>query len=274
MKSVDKSNATSCHGNGTDATAEESAQGDGQPPSKRPKLSAEAEEFGEAPAEPLALEEVAGLVMSVMLQHGHKTPTHMAKVLDGNEQVLLKLKPSEADSRASFEQVLVKSVFEFWKASGLRLEITLDSLIQRKVISPEAVAKYALSHELGHSNYWNVVKQVARKSLERSQVARTDLHVAKKLGKEDVLDKCQVQLDEAIQADERLFMIIFNSIVRGYEDTKDATLRGTLLARIMSLARKHIADIKTLVDTAESQIPRVRNNPDIAAVFKLVSTLA
>ena len=274
MKSVDKSNATSCHGNGTDATAEESAQGDGQPPSKRPKLSAEAEEFGEAPAEPLALEEVAGLVMSVMLQHGHKTPTHMAKVLDGNEQVLLKLKPSEADSRASFEQVLVKSVFEFWKASGLRLEITLDSLIQRKVISPEAVAKYALSHELGHSNYWNVVKQVARKSLERSQVARIDLNVAKKLGKEDVLDKCQVQLDEAIQADERLFMIIFNSIVRGYEDTKDATLRGTLLARIMSLARKHIADIKTLVDTAESQIPRVRNNPDIAAVFKLVSTLA
>lgn len=273
MKSVDSSNATSGHGDGTDAPAE-SAQGDGQPPSKRPKRSAEAEEFGEAPAEPLALEEVAGLVMSVMLQHGHKTPTHMAKVLDGNEQVLLKLKPSEADSRTSFEQVLVKSVFEFWKASGLRLEITLDSLIQRKVISPEAVAKYALSHELGHSNHWTVVKQVARKSLERSQVARTDLNVAKKLGKEDVLDKCQVQLDEAIQADERLFMIIFTSMVCGYEGTKDATLRCTLLARIMSLARRHIADIKTLVDTAESQIPHVRNNPDIAAVFKLVSTLA
>ena len=249
----------------------ENGNGDDGPAQKRPRL--EVEEFGEAPVVPLTLDEVAGLVMSVMLQQGHKTPTHMAKVLDGNEQVLLKLKPTD-ENCSSFEQILLKSVFEFWKASGLRLEITLDSLIQRKVISPEAVAKYALSHEVGHSNHWTVVKQVARKSLQRTQEARADLAVAKKLGKDDVLEKCQAALDDAIQGDGRLFMIIFTSMVRGYEDAKDATLRGTLLARMMSLARKHLQEMKTLIETAESQIPRVKDNPEVAAVFKMVSTLA
>jgi len=264
-----KENGTEVSGN---PTSKDEVGEPSEPPSKRQKLTIhEIEEFGEAPPQPLSLEEVSGLVIGVILQQGHKTPTHMAKVLDGHEEVLMKLKPIES---SRYEQVLVKAVFDFWKSSGLRLEITLDSLIQRKVLSPQVVAEYALSHELGDPNHWNVVKRVTRKNLEASQAANLDLAVAEKLGKEDVLEKCRLQRDNAIQSDARLFMTIFTSLVRGCEGAKEGTtLRSTLLSRILALSRKYLAHIRPLVNDVESQIPSVRNNPDIAAVFKLVSTL-
>ena len=267
-----KENGTGFPSGENQVSKDEAGEPSSEPPSKRQKLTIhEIEEFGEAPPQPLSLEEVAGLVIGVILQQGHKTPTHMAKVLDGHEEVLMKLKPIES---SSYEQVLVKAVFDFWKSSGLRLEITLDSLIQRKVLSPQVVAEYALSHELGDPNHWNVVKRVTRKNLEASQAANLDLAVAKKLGKEDVLEKCRLQRDTAIQSDTRLFMTIFTSMVRGCEGAKEGTtLRSTLLSRILALSRKYLAHIRPLVNDVESQIPSVRNNPDIAAVFKLVSTL-
>ncbi|CAK9082309.1 unnamed protein product, partial [Durusdinium trenchii] len=248
-----------------------------EPHPKRQKIEIE-EEFGERPSQPMGFEEVADLVVSVMLQQGHKTPTHMAKILDGHDQVLHKLKPSKEEDASSYEKAVARSVLEFWKAAGQRLEITFDSLIQRKVISPQVVAETALCHgslKADAMPLWNVVGNAARKSLERSQAAHADLAIAKKLQKEDVLlQKCQAELECAIQANARLFLSIFTSLVNAYEDAeRDAALRNILLCRIVSVGRKYLAEIRPLIKDAESRIPHVGRNPDIAAVFKLLNTL-
>ncbi|CAJ1432083.1 unnamed protein product [Effrenium voratum] len=236
--------------------APEEPKEEAEPAAKRQKLAEASkkevlERFGDPPAQPLTLQEVAELVMSVMLQQGHKTPTHMAKILDGHEQVLRQLKPEESD--AGYCRTLAKCVFDFWQAHGQRLETTIDSLVQRKVITPLAAAEVALAPgQADAMHVWNVVDNVARKSLDRSQVARADLATAKKLGKEDALAKCRAELDSAVQESASLFTSIFTSLVQKYEDaSKDATLQGIFLQRIIAIGRKHLSDIKPLVDAAE-----------------------
>merc|ERR1712050_65464 len=99
--------------------------------------------------------------------------------------------------------------------------------------------------------------------------------MAKKLGKGDVLDTCKGELDAAIHETAELFTLLFTGLVRNYQDFEDTDpeLRHVMLQRISVIGRKYHAFIKPLVDAAESRIPGVAHNPDVAAIFRSLSAL-
>ena len=211
----------------------------------------------------------------VMLQQGHKTPTHMAKILDGHVEVLMKLNPDDESKADSYGKALAKCVFEFWRANGQRLEITIDSLLNRKVLSPRPVAEVALlSKDCDSMHIRNVLHTAVRKSLDRLQSARTELAVAKKLVQEDAVEKRRTELDKAIQQVASLFLCIFTGLVRNVEEARnDGGLYKIRLRRVAAVGRRYLSDIKPLVDAAGSKIPGVSSNPDISEVFATLGTL-
>ncbi|CAE7493883.1 ncbp1 [Symbiodinium natans] len=239
------------------------------------------EDFGDPPAQSWPLEEVAELVLAVMLQQGHKTPTHMAKILDGHAEVLKQLRPADESGSQSFGKALARCVFEFWRAHGQRLEITIDALLNRKVLAPRQVVEVALmSKDCDELYVWNVLHAAARKCLGRLQSARTELAIAKKLVEEGALEKRRTELDEAIQETADLFLSIFTGLVRNVEEARESRSdesNGSMceirLRRITAIGRRYLADIKPLVDAAGSKIPGVSCSPDIAKVFAMLSTL-
>eukprot|EP00933_Yihiella_yeosuensis_P046191 TRINITY_DN41685_c0_g1_i1.p1 TRINITY_DN41685_c0_g1~~TRINITY_DN41685_c0_g1_i1.p1 ORF type:complete len:507 (-),score=118.17 TRINITY_DN41685_c0_g1_i1:76-1545(-) len=243
------------------------------------KGSADKDEFGEKPEKPWTFEEVTELFAVAVLQQGAKTPTHFYKVMDGHQKVLIKLKPDEEEKAHSFGVRITQCVFDFWKQAGQRLEVSIDTLLHRGVITPRAVVETALSQRgqqgCDSMSVWNIINGVARKSLERSQTVRVELAIAKKLGKEDVLEKSRKALDEAIHENAELFTLIFTGLVRNYQDFQDHddVLRNITLQRITTIARKYLSFIKPLVDAAESRIPGVGKIPEVMAVFQRLRTL-
>lgn len=239
----------------------------------------EDDELGDVPAKPWSLESVVELFVIAVLQNGAKTPTHMSKLLDGHQQVFVKLRPADEEEAHGYMVVIVRCMFEFWRLSGQRLEITLDALLHRGVVTQRVVIEQALAQRgptgCDSMSVWNIINSVARKSLEHSQSVRVELAIAKKLGKSDVLERCRRQLDTAVQDTAELFTLIFTGLVRNHQDFEDRDLfmRKITLERVLAIGRKYHAFIKPLVDAAESRIPGVAHNPDIAAVFHSLRTL-
>lgn len=243
-------------------------------------MAAEAEgEFGETPDEPLSMETVAELFACAVLQNGAKTPTHMSKLLDGHQGVFTSLRPEDEDEAHDYMKAIVRSAFAFWSSSSQRLEITLDAMLHRGLLSARAIVDQALA-ERGPQGcdsvaVWNLINGVARKSLEHSQGVRMNLAIAKKLGKTDELERCRQQLDGAIQETAELFTLIFAGLVRNHQDFEEADvlLRHVMLQRILTIGRKYHAFVKPLIDAAESRVPGVAHTPEIAAIFQTLSTL-
>lgn len=240
----------------------------------------EAKDFGDVPSEPWPIDDVVEILALAVFHHGAKTPTHMSKILDGHQEVFLKLRP-EKDDDASHDCVkaVVKSVFGFWRLSGQRFEITLETLLNRGIITPRAVVEQALGTRAPEvsdwMSVWNMINSVSRKSLERTQSIRVELAIAKKFEKEDLLEKCRKQLDIAIHETAELFTLIFTELVRSHQDweDKDAHLRHIATQRVLMIGRKYHAFIRPLIDSAESRIPGVAHNPEIAAVFASLKAL-
>merc|ERR1712113_1136707 len=122
-----------------------------------------------------------------------RTPTHMNKVLDGYQQVFIKMRPSDEDELHNYKKSIVRSACAFWRQSGHRLEITLSTLLDRGIVTSRAIVEHILA-ERGPQGcdsmpVWNLMHSVARKSLESSQLVRAELAVAKRLGKTDVVER-------------------------------------------------------------------------------------
>jgi len=245
------------------------------PPPKRQKIDSKQEEFGQPPAQAWHLQDVAELVFSVMLQHGHKTPTHMSKILDGHEEVLSQLRLQAASEADSFEQTLTRCAFEFWRSSGQRLELTMDTLLHRQVLAPPNVVKVALSSKDCDSlQVWNICHNAAKKSLERMQSAREDLALAKKLVQEESLAKRQADLDSALQEIALLFTSMFTALVKNFmEAPQDSAHQTLMLRRIACMGRRYLSNIKPIVATAATTIPGVAENPEIAKVFAILNIM-
>lgn len=248
-------------------------------PVKAKKEEEEVDEFGDLPEEPWAKDTVIELLVTALLQMGARTPTHTFKILDGHEQVLAKLRPADDEELHRCAKVIVRCVFNFWKLSGQRLEITLDALLVRGAVTSRAIVEHALEQRgPGASDSmpaWNMTNSVARKSLKRSQSVRAELEVAKKLGQAEVVEKCKKQLDEAIHETSELFKLIFTSLVRNHQDfeDKDLLLRHVTLQRVLMIGRRYGAFIKPLIDAADTSIPGVAHNPEIAAIFQSLRAL-
>jgi len=120
-----------------------------------------------------------------------------------------------------------------------------------------------------------MIHSVVRKSLERSQSVREELAIAKKLDKTEVVERCRRQLDAAVQETAELFTVVFTGLVRNFQDfeEKDGSLRRAMLDCILVIGRRYHVFIKPLIDAAESRIPGVAHNPEIAAVFHSLRTL-
>lgn len=239
----------------------------------------EAVDAGVALAEPWGFVAVLELLTCAVLQNGAKTPTHMNKMLDGHQQVFSKLCPMNVEEKHVCSITIASCVFKFWATSSQRLEITIDTLLHRGVLTPRAVVEHALA-ERGPQGcdsmaVRNIIHNVARRSLEHSQSVRAELAIAKRLGKADILDQCRQQLDAAIHETAELFTIIFTGLVRNHQDFEDTDtfMRHVMLQRILTIGRKYHIFIKPLIDTAESRIPGVAHNPDIAAIFHSLSTM-
>jgi len=243
------------------------------------KKPSDEDEFGEAPESAWKLESVMELFTVAALQQGAKTPTHMTKILDGYQQVFSELRPIAEEEVQDYVRAVVRCVFEFWRLSGQRLEITLEALLHRGLATPRAIVEQALAQR-GPSGcdsmaVWNMIDSVARKSLEHSQTARMDLAVAKRLGNSEALEARRRQLDAAVQETAELFTLVFTGLVRNYQDfeDKDALVRKVTLDRVLTIGRKYHAFIKPLIDAAESRIPGVAHNPEIAATFQSLRAL-
>uniref|UniRef100_A0A7S4W704 MIF4G domain-containing protein n=1 Tax=Alexandrium monilatum TaxID=311494 RepID=A0A7S4W704_9DINO len=257
------------------ATAAAASQAEGTAAVKQPS---EEDEFGEAPAAAWPLESVAELFTVALLQHGAKTPTHMSKILDGHQQVFAELRPEVEDEAHGFARAVVRCVFDFWRLSGQRLEITLDALLHRGVVTPRAVVEQALAQRgsmgCDSTPVWNMINSVARKSLENWQSVRAELARAKRLGKPEVVDRYRRQLEPAVQETADLFTLVFTGLVRNFQDFEDKdTLRKVTLERVLTIGRKYHAFIKPLIDAAESRIPGVAHNPEIASTFHSLRAL-
>jgi len=241
--------------------------------------TAETAKTGDRPAEAWPLQDVVALLTMAMLQNGAKTPTHMSKVLDGYQEIISKLKPLDEEEAHEYMKDVVRPIFQFWRCSSQRLEITIDAMLNRGILTPRAVIEYALADRgpqgCDSMAVWNIVNNVASRSLEKSQSVRVELAVAKKLGKTEILATCRRQLDCAIQETAELFTLVFTGLVRNYMDFEEenALLRHVMLQRILTTGRKYHAFIKPLIDAAESRIPGVAHHPDIGAVFQTLSCL-
>eukprot|EP00928_Gymnodinium_smaydae_P003259 TRINITY_DN11171_c0_g1_i1.p1 TRINITY_DN11171_c0_g1~~TRINITY_DN11171_c0_g1_i1.p1 ORF type:complete len:888 (-),score=175.77 TRINITY_DN11171_c0_g1_i1:99-2387(-) len=246
--------------------SEPAAEGDGDDP------------LGEPPAEPWPLKDVAELLTCAVMQNGSKTPTHMNKMLDEYQRVFLNLRPTDEDEAHEYLKGLVRSMFAFWRQSGQRLEITIDNLLHRNVLTLRAVVEAALEDfgETGDAMaVWNILNNCARKSLEKLRAVQGELSIAKRLEKEDVLEKCRKQLDVEMKETSDLFTAIFSGLVRNYQDLeeKDQALRQVTLQRLLAIGRKYNAFIKQLIKAAEARIPGVAHNPEIATVFQQLRSL-
>lgn len=224
------------------------------------------------------MQDVSELLTTAVLQNGAKTPTHMSKVLDGHEKLFMKLRPTDEDECHVYTKGLVRCTFAFWRSSGQRLEITIDSMLHRGVVTSRAVVEQALEEcaQVGDSlSIWNVVNTVARKSLERLRSVQEELAIAKRLEKMDVVERCRKQLDTCIQETSDLFTLIFTGLVRNHQDLeeKNPALRQVMLQRVLAIGRKYHAFIKPLIKAADSRIPGVAHNPEISAVFTALRTL-
>jgi hypothetical protein len=248
-------------------------------PEVKKEAKKEGEDLGELPPEPWPIDEVAEILALAVFHHGAKTPTHMSKILDGHQEVFLKLRPGDEDQAHEFVKAIVKSVFSFWRLSGQRLEITLETLLHRGIITPRAVVEQGLGERTPQvydwMSVWNMINSVARKSLERTQSIRIELAIAKRLEKADVMEKSRKQLEAAIHETAELFTLIFTELVRSHQDweDKDPFLRQVAVQRVLMIGRKYHGFIKPLVDSAESRIPGVAHNPEIAAVFQSLRAL-
>eukprot|EP00929_Paragymnodinium_shiwhaense_P111769 TRINITY_DN80058_c0_g1_i1.p1 TRINITY_DN80058_c0_g1~~TRINITY_DN80058_c0_g1_i1.p1 ORF type:complete len:873 (-),score=282.30 TRINITY_DN80058_c0_g1_i1:42-2660(-) len=256
---------------------QEEVEGEQHPERAKSELKGE-DEADALPVHPWSLEEVADVLTAALLQNGSRTPTHMSKVLDGHDKVFAALKPKDEEEALAFTQAVVRCIFKFWKKSGQRLEITFDAMLNRGILHPHAVIECALADCLQASDSmaaWNVVNSVARKSLEKLQTSRAELAIAKKLEKVDAMEKLKKQMEAAMQETAELFTLIFSGLVRNYQDLeeKNATLRQVTLQRVLAIGRKYHAFIKPLVNAAESRIPGVAHNPEIAAVFENLRAL-
>eukprot|EP00927_Polykrikos_kofoidii_P064887 TRINITY_DN60704_c0_g1_i1.p1 TRINITY_DN60704_c0_g1~~TRINITY_DN60704_c0_g1_i1.p1 ORF type:complete len:963 (-),score=220.44 TRINITY_DN60704_c0_g1_i1:62-2572(-) len=234
--------------------------------------------LGEPPVQPWRLEDVAELLTAAVMQNGSKTNTHMNKIFDLHEKIFMNLRPTEEGELHDYIKAIVRCVFAFWRMSGQRLEITLDSMIHRGVVTGKAVAELALEQfaQVGDSMAgWNMVNSVARKSLEKSQSVRVELAAAKRLENTEVVERCKKQLHAAVEETAQLFTVIFVGLVRNFQDLedKDQTLRHVTLQRVLVVGRKYHAFIKPLIVAAESRIPGVAHNPEIAAVFDMLREL-
>lgn len=252
---------------------------EGQAQASTAAAKADDKPFGEVPEEPLSLEMVVGLFVAAALQNGARTPTHMSKMLDVHQGVFAALRPEGEEEADEYMKTIVSCVFGFWSASSQRLEITIDAMLQRGLLSPRAVVEQALAERGPQGSdsiaVWNMINNVARKSLEQSQSVRVNLAIAKKLGKADELDKWRRQLDTAVQDTAELFTLIFTGLVRNHQDFEesDSLLRHIMLQRILTIGRKYHAFVKPLIDAAESRVPGVAHNPEIAAIFQSLGAL-
>merc|ERR1712183_996312 len=117
--------------------------------------------------------------------------------------VFTKLRPTSEEESHNFMMTIVRCIFEFWRLSSQRLEITIDALFHRGILTSRAIVEHALAERGPHGcdsmAIWNMINSVARKSLEHSQSVRAELAIAKRLGKTDVAEKCKKQFDAAIQ---------------------------------------------------------------------------
>jgi len=153
------------------------------------------------------------------------------------------------------------------------------ALLNRGVVTSRAVVDCALSGCLQASDNmaaWNVINVVCRKSLEKLQSSRVELALAKKLDKVDTAEKLKKTVDAAVQENADLFTLIFTGLVRNYQDLeekKNAVHRQVILQRILAIGRKYHAFIKPLVNAAESRIPGVAHNPEIATIFEQLRAL-
>merc|ERR1712079_163723 len=106
-----------------------------------------------------------------------------------------------------------------------RMEITVEAMLQRGILTPRIVVEHALADRgpqgCDSIAAWNLINGVARKSLEASQSVRVNLAIAKKLGKTEELESCRRQLDGAIQETAELFTLIFTGLVRNHIDFED-----------------------------------------------------
>jgi len=243
------------------------------------KAEDEETELGEAPATPWPLDAVVELFTAALLQQGAKTTTHMHKMLDGHQQVFAELQPADEDEAHSYAAAVVRCVFEFWRDSGQRLEITLDVLLHRGIVTARAVVEQALAQRglwgCDCVQVWSMINSVARKSLEHSQSVRMELAVAKRDGQTEAVEKSRRQLDAAVQETAELFTLIFAGLVRNHQDyeEKDAILRRVMLDRVLIIGRKYHAFIKPLIETAESRIPGVAHDPEVSGVFQVLRAL-
>merc|ERR1711971_1020259 len=122
---------------------------------------------------------------------------------------------------------------------------------------------------------WNIVNSVARKSLERTRSIQEELALGKQHDKTDVIERCRKQLESAVHETAELFTLTFTGLARNYQDLeeKDQMLRKITLHRVTAIGRKYHAFIKPLIKAADSRIPGVALNPDIAAAFQALRTL-
>jgi len=263
---------------------------DDSPEAKRRRLSVKEEvkredeaqaedDWGSPPVEAWPFRSVIRVFVLALLQNSSKTPTHMSKMLDGHQRVFAKLRPEEEEELKTYGKEIVSCVFDFWRQGAHRLEITLDTLLQRGIVSAQAIVEHALADPgplpCDGMPVWNMINLVARKSLERSQSLRAELAVGKKLGKLDVVDRCKGELDAALLETSDLFTLIFAGLVRNHQDAegKDDVLRHIMLQRILLMGRRYHAFIKPVLEAAESRIPGVAHSSDVSHIFQLLKSL-
>merc|ERR1712160_53838 len=120
-----------------------------------------------------------------------------------------------------------------------------------------------------------MLDSVARRSLEHTLTVRVELALAKQVGKADILDTCRSQLDAAIQETAELFTVVFTGLVRNFLDFEetDALMRHVMMQRMLTVGRKYHSFIKPLIEAADSRVPGVAHNAEVAAIFQSLRAL-
>lgn len=212
----------------------------------------------ESTTEKWAAESVIALFVHALLAQGAKTPTHQQRLLDTHFRIFATLRPDDPRAAHQYGVAIVRSVFEFWQNSTLRVEISLDALLLREVVESACLTEYILVRQApgaaDNLASWNLLHSVIRKNLERLQTVKSDLAAAVRMDRGDAVEKIRAGLSVAHDETQAVFTAILGALIDQHKAAESPILQRYCLGRFQMVGRKYHFFVRPFLDHLESTL--------------------
>lgn len=200
------------------------------------------------------------MFMRALLRTGAKTPTHLARILEGYARVFETLLPKEADAQKQHRTAIVECTFAAYQKMGFRLELAIESFLSRNILDATGVVDYLFDVSkfdlFDKPHCWPILEMAIRKTLEIQEQVLEDLEQAKRANREESISKVQKALEETREDTARLFLRVFAGLNAAYKNCDNlggdvVEIKHMVSSRFLGVGRKYHHFIQPFVDKVE-----------------------